>query len=353
MKVALVYDRVNKWGGAERVLLALHKLFPQASLFTAVYNPKTALWAETFRVKPSFLNAFPFAKSSHELFAILMPLAFESFSFDEYDLVISVTSEAAKGIITKPHTKHLCYCLTPTRYLWSGYDEYFSSRFFKVIASPAVSYLRKWDQIAAQRPDQMIAISKEVQGRIKKYYSREAPVIYPPFTLNNKNNKKMKSGDFFLAVSRLVPYKRVDLVVKACNELRLPLHVVGTGTEESFLKSIAGPTITFRKNLSDRELADAYLQSKALIFPGKEDFGLVMVEALSFGKPVIAYREGGAMEIVLNKKTGLLFSSQTVSSLKQALLSFNPNSFDPEECQKTAEKFSFDSFQNNLMRIIG
>ena len=183
MKVALVYDRVNKWGGAERVLLALHKLFPDAPLYTSVYNPKTAPWAEVFDVRTSFLQQFPYAQSNHELYAPLMPLAFESFLFDQYELVISLTSEAAKGILTKPKTMHLCYCLTPTRYLWSAHKEYFKDKKSRVLARPFISYLRTWDVVASQRPDVYIAISKEIQGRINKYYGRESTVVYPPVEL--------------------------------------------------------------------------------------------------------------------------------------------------------------------------
>ena len=179
MKVALVYDRLNKWGGAERVLLALHKLFPQAPLYTSVYDSQKASWAKVFDVRTSFLQNFPFAMY-HELYAPLMPLVFESFNFDEFDLVISVTSEAAKGIITKPKTKHICYNLTPTRYLWSGYSEYFKNPIFRFLSLPVIVYLKFWDKIAAQRPDKYIAISKEVQSRISKYYGRESVVVYPP-----------------------------------------------------------------------------------------------------------------------------------------------------------------------------
>ncbi len=164
MKVALVYDRVNKWGGAERVLLVLHELFPDADLYTSVYNKERAKWAKIFSVVPSFLQEFPFAKDAHEFYPLLMPAAFESFNFDDYDLVISVTSEAAKGIITKPQTLHICYCLTPTRYLWSGYDEYFTSPLEKILSYPAISYLRKWDRVASSRPDVFVAISKEVSS---------------------------------------------------------------------------------------------------------------------------------------------------------------------------------------------
>ncbi len=183
MRIALVYDRINKFGGAERVLLALHEIWPDAPLFTSVYHPQRASWADGFKVIPSFLNKLPLARSRHEILPWLMPLAFESFEFDEFDVVISITSEFAKGIITKPHTFHLCYCLTPTRYLWSGYEDYFQNRAFKFFSQPVVSYLRTWDKIASQRPDEYLAISQEVKKRIKKYYDRDSAVIYPPHAL--------------------------------------------------------------------------------------------------------------------------------------------------------------------------
>lgn len=179
MKVALVYDRVNKWGGAERLLLSLKKIFPNAPIFTSVYHER-ASWASGFNIKTSFLQKFPVASSFHEGFATLMPIAFENFCFDSYDLVISVTSEAAKGIITKPGTTHVCFCLTPTRYLWSGYETYFKNEYLKLISKPVISYLRTWDKIASQRPDHFLAISKEVKGRIKKYYDRVRLVIPSP-----------------------------------------------------------------------------------------------------------------------------------------------------------------------------
>src|SRR3989344_2252172 len=251
MRVAIVYDRVNKWGGAERILLALHELFPDAPLYTSVYNPKNASWANIFSIKTSFLQSIPFAKSAHEYFPILMPLAFESFSFERFDLVISVTSESAKGIITLPKTMHICYCLTPTRYLWSGYSDYFLNPVLKFFAFPIVAYLRFWDKIAIDRPDFVIAISNEVRKRIKKYYHKDVSVIYPPLAMEDSGNTSRKRGKYFLVVSRLVPYKRIDLAIKACNELGLQLKIVGTGTEISMLKNIAGPTVEFLGNLTD------------------------------------------------------------------------------------------------------
>ncbi len=355
MKVALVYDRVNKWGGAERVLLALHKIFPDAPLFTSVYNKKTAKWAEVFEIKTSFLQNFPFAKSFHEFYALLMPIAFEAFNFDKYDLVISVTSEAAKGIITKPTTMHICYCLTPTRYLWSGYDQYFKNPILRFFSKPAVSYLKNWDKVAAFRPDKYIAISTAVQSRIKKYYKRDSEIIYPPSEMANgkwqmANGKKIE--DFFLIVSRLVYYKRVDIAVTAFNKLGFPLKIIGVGRKEANLKNVAKSNIEFLGELTDEKLSYYYKNCKALIFTGIEDFGLVMAEAQSFGKPVIAFRGGGAIDIIKEGITGEFFESQTPESLVKALEKFNSKSYNTNLCKENSEKFSFETFKKQLLEVI-
>lgn len=355
MKVALVYDRVNKWGGAERVLLALHELFPKAPLYTSVYNPKTAGWAKVFTVKTSFLQYIPFASSFHEYFPFLMPIAFESFSFDEYDLVISVSSEADKGIITGPNTMHICYCLTPTRYLWSGYEEYFSHMFFRILTKPFIWYLRWWDMIASTRPDAYIAISDEVKKRIKKYYKKEATVVYPPVLLADTQTGKIKekpSGDFFLVVSRLVKYKHIELAIHACNELGVPLKIIGVGSEEKRLKELAGPTIEFLGLLTEEALVKYYKSCKALIFPGLEDFGITVVEAQAFGKPVIAFEGGGALETVKVGKTGAFFAPQTVASLKKILVTFDKRKFLSDDCRRNAKQFSQEQFKKLFMANI-
>lgn len=358
MKVALVYDRINKWGGAERVLLALHELFPDAPLYTSVYAQQAAKWAHVFDIRTSFLQNYSLARSSHEYFAVSMPLAFEQFNFDNFDLVISVTSEAAKGILTKPHTKHLCYMLTPTRYLWSGYDEYFDNPFSKFLASPAVNYLRKWDLVAKERPDKIISISHEVRTRVKKYYKRESDVIYPPLPFDETIKPSRKKGDYFLVVSRLVRYKRVDLAIKACNELSLPLVIVGSGSEKNYLKKISGPTIRFTGSLTDDELKEYYKNCKALIFPGREDFGLTVLEAQLYGKPVIAYKAGGAVETILSEKTGIFFSPQTIKALIFSLKKFQKKSFSATICHDQATHFSkqifkdaFQSAVNDIMNV--
>lgn len=358
MKVALVYDRVNKWGGAERVLLALHELFPDAPLFTSVHHPESSSWAKAFQIKPSFLQKIPFASSRHEFLPILMPIAFESFSFDEYDLVISVTSEAAKGIITKPGTVHICYCLTPTRYLWSGYDTYFANKPLKFLTKPFVVALRKWDKAAAHRPDKIIAISHEVRKRVKEYYGREAVVVYPPVMLpltRDQQIDKKQTGEYFLIVSRLskfTKYKRIDIAIEAFNELKLPLKIIGEGSWKNELQAKAGPSIEFLGKVSDKDLATYYQNSKALIFPGIEDFGLTMVESQQFGKPVIAFRGGGALEIIQEGKTGMFFDTQTKKALVAAVLYFQKNAFDPKAAQKQAEQFSKAEFKKHFLTVV-
>jgi glycosyltransferase involved in cell wall biosynthesis len=355
MKVALVYDRVNKWGGAERVLLSLHKLFPKAPLYTSVYNKKTAPWASVFDVKTSFLQNIPKASSSHEYLGTLMPLAFESFNFDGYDLVISVTSEAAKGIITKPETLHICYCLTPTRYLWSGYSDYFQNPTLKFISKPLVSYLKKWDIVASQRPDLYIAISNEVKDRINKYYKRESTVIYPPFKtiLSNKMKRiEKKDKDYFLIVSRLVAYKKNEIAIEAFNKLGWPLKIIGTGLEEKKLKRMAKSNIEFLGTVSESELSDYYQNCKALIFPGVEDFGLVMVEAQSFGKPVIAYGKGGALDIVKKGITGDFFDQQSPNALVKALTEANWKNYNSKLCIENSTRFSEEKFKSNFLNLV-
>ena len=353
MRVAIVYDRVNKWGGAERVLLALHKIFPDAPLYTSVYDEKKASWAKAFpKVYTSFLQKIPLAKGNHELFAFLMPLAFELFNFDEYDLVISVTSEAAKGIITKPSTTHICYCLTPTRYLWSGYDVYFKNPILKFISTPTVAYLRYWDKIAAARPDRMIAISTEVRERIKKYYGRDSEIIFPLVDLSSPNHKDSSLQNYYLVVSRFVPYKRVDLAVRAFNKLGYPLLIVGTGWEEEKLRLIARPNVKFVKQVADEELAKIYLGAKALVMSQEEDFGIVSVEAQSFGVPVIAYKKGGAIDTVIDGKTGIFFNEQSLESLVNAVTRFEKTRFVVDNLYTNAQRFSFETFKEGIKRLI-
>ncbi|MBI3289906.1 glycosyltransferase [Candidatus Microgenomates bacterium] len=376
MKVALVYDRVNKWGGAERVLLALHEIFPDAPLYTSVYNPRSAPWADVFpKIYTSFLQGHTLRswRVHHEWLALLMPIAFEQFDFDRYDLVISVTSEAAKGIITKPGTKHICYCLTPTRYLWSGYEIYFGNKWIKWITQPLVNYLKNWDKTAAQRPDVMVGISKTVRNRISKYYGRDSAVIYPPVELvrtrgpapgfppRTPTRGPLLGGPptrvtprtvYFLLVSRLVSYKKIDLAIEAFNELDIPLLIVGTGSAEESLFNMARPNIHFLGQLTDAELASYYENAQALIFPQEEDFGIVAVEAQKFGCPVIAYHAGGALEIVRLGRTGEFFLSQTPEALISAITNFDRSRYDPKVIKNNAKRFSKEKFKKKFIALL-
>ncbi|SRR5258708_6550711 len=352
MKTAIVYDRINKFGGGEQVLLTLHEIFPKAILFTSVYSKKNAKWAEVFpEVKTSFLKHIPFAENHHEFFALLMPLAFESFNFNEYDLVITVTSEAAKGIITNPNTKHICYMLTPTRYLWSGYNEYFSNKILRILFLPLINYLKNWDKVAANRPDKIIAISGVVEKRIKRYYNLDSKIIFPPVEISHNQKKHDIKEKYYLIVGRLVKYKKIDLAIKAFNELGFPLVIVGTGREEKKLKRLAHDNIHFAGFVSHEELSKYYSNALALIFPQNEDFGITAVEAESFGVPVIAYKRGGALDTVIDNKTGIFFKEQTKASLVKAVVKFGKIKFNKKLIIENAQKFSKERFKKEFLEL--
>jgi len=359
MRIAFVYDRVNKIGGAERVLQQLHQIWPDAPLYTSVYNPNTAAWAKKFTVIPSFLQHLPFTRTRHEWLAWAMPYAFESFNFDQYDVVISVTSAEAKGIITKPSTLHICYLLTPTRYLWSHTHQYQNhSKLHQFpITRPFSSYLlqqlRLWDQVAAQRPDRYLAISHTVKFRTEKYYRRQVDqVIYPPTFSHPTNSQALQTEDFFLLVSRLVPYKRVDLAVKAFNYLNKNLVVIGIGSEYEKIRQIANSNVRMVGKLTQAQLISYYQRCRALIFPAEEDFGLVSLEAQSFGKPVIAYGRGGASETVINNITGILYYKQTQNSLIRAINKLDKLSISSQKCRANARKFSSDKFKIEFVKYV-
>lgn len=356
-KIALVYDRVNKIGGAERVLTALHQLYPDAPLYTSVYSPDEAKWAEDFQVIPSFLQKVPFARRRHELFAWMMPSVFESFNFDKYDIVISITSAEAKGILTKPQTLHISYTLTPTRYLWSHthlYRQYAFGRWAKLmkpVTTHTMTQMRQWDYLAASRVDRFVAISNTVAKRISKYYRRPVDqVIYPP-TPELESSQTLIDHDpgYYLLVSRLVPYKRVDLAIEAFN--RLPdkrLVVIGQGSQFNRLRSLANENVTLMGKVSAPRLSAYYQHSQALVFPTFEDFGLVCVEAQQFGKPVIALNRGGAREIIKEPDTGVLFNNQDTGDLIEAIERFERLTFNPNMCKRNASRFDLNTFKGKF-----
>lgn len=364
MKVALVYDRVNKWGGAERVLLALHKLWPDAPLFTAVYDKKRASWADVFVVHPSFLQRIPGSSFIHESLPVLTPIAFESFSFDSYDVVISVTSAEAKNIITKPETIHICYCLTPTRYLWSGFTQYqkqpglgFISGVAAMMLKVWAPLLRQWDMIAASRPDYYIAISHRVKERIVRYYKRKvSDVIYPPV---DTNAFRIRSGSlhsdtgYFLTVSRLVSYKRLDVLIQAFNALSLPLVIIGDGRQKRELQKYASSNIRFvDHHLTDSELVLYYEGCRAFVYAADEDFGLAAAEAQAAGKPVIAYRHSGVAEFVKDGVSGVLFDRQTSEALIKAVHTFTKHTYDSSACRKQVVSMSEKHFQKHIKTFV-
>lgn len=335
-KVALVYDWVDKWGGAERVLLTLHEMFPEAPLYTATYNPKTASWAKVF----SKIYA-PKIYFKHELFPWLLPIIFESYNFDEYDLVISVSGFAAKGIITKPQTKHINYCLTPTRFLWSHENLY-----KKWYTKPAFDYLKYWDKLASHRPDKMIAISKTVQTRIKEYYGLESDLVYPPVDVEICQQEPPKPAlqNFFLYIGRLVAYKQVEVLVEVFNDLKWPLAIIGSGNMEEKLKKFALPHIVFLGQLSDVEMNSYLHHSRGLVFFHEEDFGIVPVEAMAAGIPVIGLNKGGVTETVIHGVTGYLGDN-----LKESLLEFEKMKFDVKVMQNHAQRFAKDRFKKEFL----
>lgn len=368
MKVAFVYDRVNKIGGAERVLVALHKIWPEAPLYTTVYDSSSAPWANIFEVRTSFFQKFSFFRRRHELLAFITPFLFSLFQFDDFDCVISITSADAKGIITKPHVCHICYCLTPTRYLWSGLNEYIREPGFGVLNSLirnmlkiSLRYLRYIDLYVSSRPDYYIAISQQVYDRIILYYKRKVTsTIYPPVLVSyfSKNKQKVsKKGDYYIVVSRLVSYKRIDLIIQACNHLKLPLLVIGRGSEEKKLRSIGGNTVKFITSyLTDDQLSDYYRNSRAFLFGGEEDFGIVGVEAASCGVPVICFSHSGMSEIVEDGKTGILFHQQTIEAVVDAIKKEQTSIFSRAYIQSHARKFDEKIFilrmQNEVKKIL-
>lgn len=351
------------------MLLALHALWPDAPLFTAVYDRKRATWARVFRVHPSFLQRLPFARYMHESLPIVTPMAFESFSFDGFDVVISVTSAEAKDIITKPETLHICYCLTPTRYLWSGYEQYQDNPGLGLLSAIASGVLRvfaptlrAWDRIAANRPDHYIAISERVKRRIETYYKRDvAAVIYPPVDLSTfralrRAVPKALDQPYFLTVSRLVSYKRLDIVIAAFNELGLPLIIIGDGRHKRALRRMARPNIRFIDHyLTDSDLVRYYEGCRAFVFAGDEDFGLAALEAQAVGKPVIAYRESGIAEIVRDGVTGILFDEQTKDSLVSAVKRSMGKRFSAAAAVSQAKRFDearfCDRMKKEVMRL--
>jgi glycosyltransferase involved in cell wall biosynthesis len=353
MRVAITADWLNSFGGAERVLLELHEMFPEAPIYTTVHDPRgLPASMHGWDVRTSFLQRIPFARRRHQNFLPLMPLAFEQFDMSEYDLVLTTSSACAKGVITRPGTLNICYCYTPSRYLWDLYHEYTRTHPARLAIAPMAHWLRLWDRVSSERVDHFIAISHEVAGRIERHYRREPEVIYPPVDVDRIVPSRRPPEDFYLVVSRMVGYKRVDLAIQAANRLKRRLIVVGDGGERRRLEAIAGPTVEFSGRLSDEEIASLYARCRAFVFPGHEDFGITPVEAQAAGRPVIAFGRGGATETVIDGVTGVLFSEQTVEAVVEAMLQVEKLGLDPVACRRNAERFDRAEFRRRLSRSI-
>lgn len=347
MRVAIVHDDLVQWGGAERVLLGLCETFPDAQIFTSVFDRKNKELVKKFESKKivtSFLQKIPGWKKLYKILLPLYPIAFEQFNFDEFDLVISHTTRFAKCIVTKPQTLHICYCHTPPRFLWNFADTKKYS-----FAEILFSKLRVYDRIWAQRPDYFLAGSKNAQERIKNVYKRNSEVIYPFVDLERFENTEIFDGGYYVTISRLNDYKKVDLVIGACLELRVPLKIIGSGEEFNKLKSLdEGGLVEFLGNIDDNLLALTLSGAKALIVAGVEDFGLVSLEAQALGKPVLAYNKGGNMETVVNGKSGILFDEQTIEGVKNAIIRLDSMTIDPLFCRENAKKFGKEIFMKNF-----
>jgi glycosyltransferase involved in cell wall biosynthesis len=355
VRLAIVCDWLTNFGGAEKVILALHRLFPAAPIFTSIYNPELMKGFEDADVRTSHLQHFPLAKTKHQLYLAMMPGVFERMDLSDYDIVISSSHSCAKGIITKPATMHVCYCHTPMRYAWedshSYINQYRTNGLVKKYAKFLMHGIRIWDRLSADRPDHFIANSHHVQQRIFKYYRKPSTVIHP-FVETNQYRAGQKREKFFLACGRLTPYKRFDLLVDTFNDLGLPLKIVGTGIALNSLKKNAKTNIEFLGHVSDETLHGLYEKAQGFIFPQTEDFGITPLEAMAAGCPVIAYGKGGATETIIDGKTGIFFPEQTIESLSQTIQKFNKTEFKTEDIRKQAEKFDVDVFNKKILEFI-
>lgn len=357
MRVALIHYWLVNWRGGEKVLSALAELFPTADIFTHVYAPGV-LPPELcqHRITTTFIGRLPRATRWYKGYLPLMPMALENLDLREYDLVISSESGPAKNVITRPDAVHVCYCHSPMRYLWDMAPEYRAGMSLpaRILSTPVAHYLRLADVASAQRVDAFAANSAFVAKRIRKYYRREAQVIHPPVGTDFFTPGKEARKNYYLVAGQLVGYKRVDLAVTACTDLNLPLVVAGEGPEEAKLKRMSGPSVRFTGRVSDEDLRELMRSCRALIFPGVEDFGLIPVEAMACGTPVVAIEAGGALETVLPGRTGIFFKEQSVESLKDALVLLEREGygFDQSTLRLHAESFDRNAFFQNMAAFL-
>lgn len=363
MKLAIVCDDLVQYGGAEKVVEAVAETFPEAPIYTAVASKEWLKRLKGRKVITSFFQRFPFSVKLNRYYApfFLHSLAFESFDFSDFDVVLSLSSRYAHHVITKPQTKHICYMHSPGRMFWEPFD-YFENENYGILKpikklAPwflkyPLSYLRGLDYSKAQKVDKFYVNSKISKARVKKYYGRDSEIIYPFANLDLFLNIEPQQGDYYLVLTRLSPWKRVDIAVRACSNLKLPLKIIGDGPDRRRLESMAGQTCDFLGYIDEVEKAKVISGCKAVIITQKEDFGIVPLEVMACGKPVIAYGVGGSTETVLDGFTGRFFDEQTPEGLEKVLKIFNEKNYDSNICRKRAKEFSKKKFQEKLKNII-
>lgn len=353
-KIALVHDHLVQDGGAERVLRVLSSMYPEAPIFTLLQDKRRFkdLHGE---VRTSFLQRIPILRKRYRWLLPLMPVATEHYNLKDFDIVISSASAFSKGIVAGSNTTHICYCHTPTRYLWTDSQEYVESQrlpgVVKKVLMLYLSRLRQWDRLAADRVDVFLANSSNVKNRIRKFYRKDSLVVYPPVDTHEFQISDLPKT-YFVAGGRMVPYKRFDIIVEAANRLKAPLRIFGDGPAIDELKKKAKPNIEFMGRVTDEEKAGLYANAIAYLHPQEEDFGITPVEAMASGTPVIAYGRGGATESVVHNKTGILFEEQTWESLADAMMKFEDHTFNPHEIKEHAEIFSRSQFEDQIRQIV-
>ncbi len=351
MRIALVHDWLNQIGGAEDVLETLVQMYPDAPIYTSMYAPEVMPpHYRQWDIRTTWMNRLPGIHRHHQVYLLLYPLAFEQVRLTGYDVVISNKSGFCHGVRVTPPARHICYCLTPTRYVWRLEDYMQREGFGRAVQAllPAVvTLLRRWDYAAARRVDEFIAISTAVQERIRRFYRRESVVIYP-LVDTARFRPVSRPDDFYLVLSRLIPYKRIDLAVQAFNKLGRPLLIAGDGRDRARLQAMAGPNITFLGRVSNEQAADMMARCKAFVFPGEEDFGIAPVQAQAAGRPVIAYAAGGALDTVLDGKTGVLFHQPTAASLAQAVRESEHIAWQVSDLRAHAARFDVSVFKRQM-----
>lgn len=358
-RIAIVHEWLTGMRGGEKCVEVLCELHPDATLFTLLHvRGSVSPVIERMTIRTSFVQHLPLASSRYRHYLPLFPLAIRSLDLDPFDIVISSNHCVAKGVRTRPDALHICYCHTPMRYIWGMYDQYFRNARAGLLTRAGmgmvVNYLRRFDVRTARNPHYFVANSQNVRERIGRIYHREADVIYPPVDTHRFTDPR-GPGDYFLVVSALVPYKRVDLAIGACNRTGDRLVIVGTGPDRESLEAMAGPTVDFAGWVDDEHLGAYYAGCRAVIFPGEEDFGIVPVEALASGRPVIAFARGGALETITEQgdiPTGVMFHEQTVDALLGALHRFASRVFDPRALRTVAQRFDREVYREAMRRYI-